>query len=145
VESAGLTLEVDTPTLPPVALDEGQIRQVILNLLRNAREATPRGGRIRVAMRAEGEDVLLSISDTGAGVPHDVVPQIFDAFFTTKEHGTGLGLPLVRQIVVAHGGTIECSSEPGHGTTFLVRLPATAPASPVSPDEAQGRVAAGAR
>lgn len=145
VESAGLALEVDAPPLPPVALDEAQIRQVILNLLRNAREATPRGGSIRVATRAEGEQVVLAISDTGAGVPHDVVPQIFDAFFTTKEHGTGLGLPLVRQIVLAHDGTIECTSEPGQGTTFLVRLPATAPAAPASVDDAQTRPEAGAR
>jgi len=145
VESAGLTLEVDAPPLPPVALDEGQIRQVILNLLRNAREATPRGGRIRVATRVEGEHVVLAISDTGPGVPREVVSQIFDAFFTTKQHGTGLGLPLVRQIVLAHDGTIECSSEPGQGTTFLVRLPATAPAAPASVDDALTRPAAGAR
>lgn len=136
VESAGLVLEVDAPPMAPVPLDEAQIRQVLVNLLRNAREATPRGGTIRVATRREGEVAVLSVADTGAGVPLDVVPQIFDTFFTTKEHGTGLGLPLVRQIVMAHGGTIEVDSAPGQGTTFLVRLPATAPAAPASTDEA---------
>lgn len=145
IESAGLALELDLGSgVPAIAIDEGQIRQVLVNLLRNAREATPRGGRIRVAVRAEPEAVVLSVADTGHGVPREVVPQIFDAFFTTKEHGTGLGLPLVRQIVLAHGGSIACESAPGQGTTFLVRLPATAPAAPASTDEAP-LPAAGAR
>jgi two-component system, NtrC family, sensor kinase len=144
VESAGLVLEVDAPPMPAVPLDEGQIRQVLVNLLRNAREATARGGRIRLATRTEGDVATLLVSDTGAGVSREVVPQIFDTFFTTKEHGTGLGLPLVRQIVLAHGGTIEVDSAPGQGTTFLVRLPVTAPAAPASTDEAP-QPAAGAR
>ena len=135
VESAGLNLDVHVPSTPPVSIDEAQIRQVLVNLLRNAREATPRGGRIRIATGLSDDTVELAVSDTGPGVPREVVPLIFDAFFTTKEDGTGLGLPLVRQIVLAHGGTIRCESAPGQGTTFLVRLPVTVPVAPASTDE----------
>ena len=109
---------------PPQALaDEGQLRQVFLNLLRNAREAMPDGGRLTIATRVHERDVEVAIQDTGRGMNESVRSRIFEPFFTTKEDGTGLGLAVCQQILKAHGGSLGCNSEPGQGTTFSVRLP----------------------
>jgi signal transduction histidine kinase/HAMP domain-containing protein len=124
MRAGGVVLEVDVPEhLPPVALDESQLRQALLNLLRNAQEAMPGGGRVRVAVQAEPEGVRVRVSDRGSGIAPEHRERIFDLFYTTKERGTGLGLPLTQQIVVAHGGTIRCMAEPAGGTTFELRLP----------------------
>jgi two-component system NtrC family sensor kinase len=133
-----LTLEV-TPGLPEVAADENQIRQALLNLVRNAKEAMPSGGRLRVAVTSEGGQLRLTVSDTGAGIPAEHLGKIFDPFFSTKDKGTGLGLALVQQIVAEHGGRIEVATPPGGGTTFLITLP-VAPA-PLSAPEAPVREA----
>ncbi|HZI06113.1 MAG TPA: ATP-binding protein, partial [Archangium sp.] len=109
---------------PPQALaDEGQLRQVFLNLLRNAREAMPDGGRLTIATRVNERDVEVAIQDTGRGMSESVRSRIFEPFFTTKEDGTGLGLAVCQQILKAHGGSLGCNSEPGQGTTFSVSLP----------------------
>jgi signal transduction histidine kinase len=116
------------PSLPPVAADEHQLRQALLNLLRNAVEATAAGGTLTVAARAIDERALeLTIADTGEGIAPENLPKIFDPFFSTKEGGTGLGLALTQQIIVEHGGRIEVQSQPGRGTTFVIRLAAAAP------------------
>jgi PAS domain S-box-containing protein len=109
--------------LPPVAIDEQQIRQALLNLLRNAREAMPDGGHIFLAAERRGEGVLVSVRDEGSGIPEAERERIFDLFYTTKERGTGLGLPLTQQIVVAHGGHIRCEGGPHRGTRFELWLP----------------------
>ncbi|MGD8858831.1 MAG: ATP-binding protein [Myxococcales bacterium] len=132
--SVDLQLEVE-PDLPLVALDETQIRQVLLNLLKNAREAMPDGGRLTVQARSEdggAGGVVVRVTDEGAGMTPEERARIFDLFYTTKETGTGLGLPLSQQIVVAHGGLIRCESAPGRGTTFELWFPAheAAPAPP---------------
>jgi len=125
IEGADVELKVDiAPDLPLVAFDESQVRQVILNLLRNAREAMPDGGRLQVGIEAEGEGVLLAISDNGIGVPAQERERIFDLFHTTKDSGTGLGLALTRQIVTAHGGKIQCCDAAGQGTRFELWFPA---------------------
>ncbi|KFA92197.1 sensor histidine kinase [Archangium violaceum] len=109
---------------PPQALaDEGQLRQVFLNLLRNAREAMPDGGRLTITTRVHEREVEVRIQDTGRGMTEAVRSRIFEPFFTTKEDGTGLGLAVSQQILKAHGGALGCQSEPGQGTTFSVRLP----------------------
>jgi two-component system, NtrC family, sensor kinase len=111
--------------LPPVKLDEGQIRQVMHNLLRNARQAMPSGGdlRVRVAAGAEAGWVDIEVADTGAGMSDETRARLFEPFFTTRSHGTGLGLAISRHIVEGHGGAIRCEpNEPG-GTRFVVRLP----------------------
>jgi signal transduction histidine kinase len=120
-----------------VAADESQLRQALLNLIRNAREAMSAGGRltIRLAGRADGM-AELTISDTGSGIAAEHLSKIFDPFFSTKARGTGLGLALVQQIAVEHGGRIEVESQPGSGTTFRLVLPlakeeARPPAGPV--------------
>ncbi|MBW2462524.1 MAG: HAMP domain-containing protein [Deltaproteobacteria bacterium] len=125
MEGSGVSLDVRVAEdLPQVALDEQQIRQALLNLLRNAREAMPDGGRVELEAAGSGTGVTLTVKDQGQGIPEAQRRRIFDLFYTTKERGTGLGLPLTRQIVVAHGGTIRCEGGPGEGTTFELVFPA---------------------
>jgi PAS domain S-box-containing protein len=107
--------------LPKVTVDIDKMKQVILNLVKNASDAMPGGGRLSIKGSASESAVMLEISDTGTGIPPGV--NIFEPFFTTKPHGTGLGLAIVQQIVNAHSGTVTYSSSPGKGTTFLVTLP----------------------
>ena len=132
LDGRGVTVESRVePSLPPVAADEHQLRQALLNLLRNAVEAMRDGGRLTLAAARVADDdggrfVELTIADTGDGIAADHLPKIFDPFFSTKEGGTGLGLALTQQIIVEHGGKIEVRSERGRGTTFVVRLVAAA-------------------
>jgi signal transduction histidine kinase len=110
--------------LPVIKADQQLIRQVLANLVRNAQQAMPDGGLIEIqAFPLDGE-VVLEMIDTGVGIPPAAAGKIFDAFFSTKAAGSGLGLPTVRKIMEAHGGTIHCESEPGKGTRFTLRFPA---------------------
>jgi signal transduction histidine kinase len=107
--------------------------QVLLNLVLNAVQAMPDGGTLRVATAYEGEPhVRLTVTDSGHGIPPNVLPKIFEPFVTTKERGqgTGLGLTVVLGIVQEHDGSITVNSTPGQGTTFTVFLPTVAPALP---------------
>jgi two-component system, NtrC family, sensor kinase len=112
--------------LPPVRADEGQLRAAFLNLLRNSREAMAGGGRVTVRTRAVEGGVEAEVEDTGAGIPAERLPRIFEPFYSTKERGTGLGLAFAQQVVQEHGGSIRCDSRVGQGTRFTVRLPAAA-------------------
>ncbi|MBI5479298.1 MAG: cache domain-containing protein [Deltaproteobacteria bacterium] len=117
--------------LPEVIADAGQIEQVVMNILINAGEACHDGGKVTVTTRPYDGFVELSFSDTGTGIPREVLPKIFDEFFSTERRkGLGLGLSVCRQIVTRHGGTIEVESEPAKGTTFRVRLPVARPELP---------------
>jgi len=116
------SLRIDHPVAPTV-FDEGQIRQALLNLLRNAREAMPDGGTLEVSVRDEGMGVVVQIDDTGPGIASEVQARIFDPFFSTKGEGTGLGLAITKQIVEAHGGTISCDSRSEGGASFRLLLP----------------------
>jgi two-component system NtrC family sensor kinase len=111
---------------PVAAIDAAQVLQVVLNLLLNAVDATPEGGGVRVARRADGANVEIDVADDGAGIAPERLSQIFEPFYTTKEagQGTGLGLAVSWGIVEQHGGTIAVRSEQGKGSTFTVRLPA---------------------
>ncbi len=100
-----------------------QLRQVLLNLFANASDAMPAGGRIDVSTRVEDDNVVFIISDTGLGMPKEVIDRIFDSLYTTKLNGTGLGLTVTRSIVEEHNGTIEVESEENQGTRFTIRLP----------------------
>jgi PAS domain S-box-containing protein len=106
-----------------VVADEDQLWQAILNLVRNATEAMPRGGTLRVATAAGDGRVECEIADTGVGMSPDVLANMFRPFFSTKGNGTGLGMPLTQQIVQEHRGTIECESRLGKGTRFTLSLP----------------------
>lgn len=113
------------PDLPPIVADPGQIQQVVVNLVLNSIQAMPGGGEIVVATARDEGEVLLRVTDTGIGMSREVLAQIFEPFFSTKEvgQGTGLGLSVVHGIVTGHGGTINVASEPGRGSRFEVRLP----------------------
>ena len=124
----GLSFEID---LEPVKLrgDADRISQVVTNLLTNAVRYNRKGGRVAVALREEGADVVLSVSDTGVGISPEDQARIFDRFYrvdkarSRRVGGSGLGLAISKAIVEAHGGTITCESGPETGTTFAVRLP----------------------
>ncbi len=104
--------------------DPRQLHQVLLNLLLNAIQALDGAGRVSVVLAQSDENtVSVSINDTGLGIAPENLTNIFRPFFTTKGHGTGLGLPLARRIVEDHGGKLEVTSDFGHGSTFTLVLP----------------------
>jgi len=137
-----VSVEIDLPEEAlTVSADPSQIEQVIMNLALNARDAMPEGGTLRISTRRErldeafcqtqpdarpGDHVTLEVTDTGQGMDPETLGHVFEPFFTTKEtgRGTGLGLSVVYGIVRSHDGLITCTSREGHGTTFLIRLPA---------------------
>jgi len=128
VERNGIALIVDiADSLPWVEVDQGQVRQALYNLVRNAREALPEGGRIQVSARHDGRFVLIDVEDDGPGVPEAEVESLFDPFFTTKEHGTGLGLGVTREIAAAHGGSLQYLARAGGGSHFTIALPVPRP------------------
>jgi signal transduction histidine kinase len=110
---------------PPVLADADQMSQVLINLIMNAVHAMPEGGTLRVGMERANEMVMLTVADTGHGIPPEVAKKVFEPFFTTKEFGkgTGLGLTVVKGIIEEHQGAIAVESEPGKGTTFTILLP----------------------
>lgn len=116
---------IGVDSLPPLAADPHQLKQVFLNLLINSVHAMPDGGLIEVEAIVEQQRARINIRDTGLGIDAAVLNRIFEPFFTTRREGTGLGLAIVRKIVTQHGGSIECSSVTGHGTCFTVTWPFT--------------------
>jgi signal transduction histidine kinase len=135
-----IAIDQDFADVPPALVNANQIQQILLNLLINARQAMPRGGRITIKLAHEPKDnmVVLMIRDGGSGIPADRLPRIFDPFYSTKEGpdesgkgGTGLGLSSCRNIVEAHRGRIRVQSTVGKGTAFTIMLPAATTASPV--------------
>jgi len=116
------TIELTTDGSVRVKADADQLRQVVWNLLRNAAEAAP-DSCIRVCVSRQGIFARLSVTDDGPGIPEENLSRVFEPFFSTKQSGTGLGLPTVQRIVDEHGGTIELSRNEGGGTTAMVQLP----------------------
>jgi signal transduction histidine kinase len=104
-------------------VDRDQLMQALLNLLQNALDATPQGGSITLGASCSGDTLLLTVQDTGAGIPAETLDRIFDLYYTTKPEGTGMGLAITQQIITQHGGTISVQSTSGHGSTFTVTLP----------------------
>jgi len=115
----------DMPVMCPV--DESLIRQAILNLMLNAQQAMPDGGRLEVATDIDRGSAVVRVSDSGPGIPPEHRDRIMQPFFSTKTGGTGLGLAITRRIIEEHGGTLEFDAEVGSGTTFTIRLPVDAP------------------
>ena len=119
------TIDLDIPAdLPPLYGVRDQLVQVFLNLVLNALDATARGGRIELRANARDGLVEVTVHDDGGGIAPELCGRIFQPYFTTKTHGTGLGLFVTHKLVTGHGGTVEFTSEIGAGTTFFVRLPA---------------------
>lgn len=109
--------------LPPVSLDRSLFRQILLNLALNAVQAMPQGGLLELQTCLRDGQVCLDLIDTGCGMNEKTMAKMFQVFFSTKKNGSGLGLPTVRKIIEAHGGSISCQSAVGKGTQFTVTLP----------------------
>ena len=109
--------------LPLAPLDATQMQQVLVNLIKNAMQATTSGGTLTLQTGEGSDGVWVSVSDTGGGIPQEQINRIFEPFYTTKEKGSGLGLMIVQRIVRAHGGRIELESQVRRGTTFRIWLP----------------------
>jgi two-component system, NtrC family, sensor histidine kinase HydH len=109
--------------LPDCRLDRDMLGQAVLNLLLNAQQAMPEGGELMLRTIEEADGVRLDVTDTGLGMDADTLARAFGAYFSTKPGGSGLGLPMARRIVEAHGGRLEAQSELGRGTVFSIRLP----------------------
>lgn len=124
LDQAGVTVESAlAEDLPPLKLDVRYIKQALLNLIKNAVAAMSGGGRLGVETRRVGDEVQLAVSDTGAGIPAEIMDKIFEPYFTTKPFGTGLGLTIVFKIVKEHFGDIAVASREGEGTTFTITIP----------------------
>src|SRR5205807_494042 len=125
-EAAGVTLAADVdPAVPPVDADPARLRGVIGNLVANALRHTPGGGSVTIGARDRAGRVALTVTDTGEGIPPDLLPRVLDRFVRGPgSRGSGLGLAIARDVVAAHGGTIEIESQPGTGTTVRLLLPA---------------------
>jgi two-component system sensor histidine kinase PilS (NtrC family) len=122
VEGVALEQRLDR-SLPAVSFDADQLRQVLWNILRNALQAAGGRGKVEVRTESRPESVAIHVADTGPGIPSDELKNLFVPFYTTKTGGTGLGLPISRNIVLAHGGDITVESAPGGGARFSVILP----------------------
>ncbi len=117
-----LDLHLKTPA--PIAwADPGQVRQVLINTIRNAEEAMPEGGVLSIRTHLKDNQCQLLVQDNGTGIPPPIQPRIFEPFYTTKADGTGLGLSLTKQIIIEHGGSIEVSESSSSGTTIAIQLP----------------------
>ena len=126
IENRNLTVNVDLhEPMPTIPADRDQLKQAFFNVIKNAIEALPPGGRLDIAVIPGNAFVEIVFRDNGPGVPPDVMGRLFEPYFTTKETGNGLGLMIVQRIVQEHGGHLEVASEPGKGTTFTLSLPLT--------------------
>jgi signal transduction histidine kinase len=122
-ELRGVVLALDAdPTQVLAEIDVAKVHQLVLNLVRNACEAVAVGGHVTAGVRADDARCVIRVSDDGPGIPADVVPRIYEPFFSTKEGGTGLGMSIVHSLVSLHGGSIELQTGP-RGTTFEVGIP----------------------
>jgi signal transduction histidine kinase len=129
IKRGKISVQKEFEPLPFVTVDKEQIKQVILNLLINAIQAMPKGGRLVLSSRVsrEGYWVELTVQDSGIGIPPEDLDKLFDPFFSTKEGGIGLGLSIAHRIVDQHHGKIEVDSNPGKGTRFTISLPIFTP------------------
>ncbi len=125
----------NVPTDTVVYADDAQVEQLVMNLLINAAHASEQGGTVHLRIADNAVSVMLTVRDEGKGMTKDVLGKAFEAFFTTKTKGTGLGLPICRRIAEAHGGEIEIASEVGKGTVVTVTLPHSGPAQGGRPQE----------
>jgi two-component system, sporulation sensor kinase E len=124
LEQAGVQVELQLQEpSPQIRLDEKYFKQALLNIVKNAIAAMPQGGRLRVETVRKGNTLQLKVSDTGVGIPEEILDKIFEPYFTTREFGSGLGLTLVYKIVKEHLGDIAVSSKPGEGATFTLSFP----------------------
>src|SRR5688572_3816105 len=112
-----------SPEPVTVPADEKLLKQAVLNLVLNAVQAMPNGGELILSVSRTSEEAVIDVIDTGSGIPPEAVARIFDAYYSTKKAGTGLGLAMTKRILTEHGGTVSVTSEPGKGSDFAIRLP----------------------
>jgi len=131
-DALGIELDLDAPAAVEVEADRNNLIQVAMNLVDNALRHTPAGGRVTVALSGDENEAVLSVADTGSGIPFADLSRIFDRFYVVdrsrsrENTGTGLGLAIAKQLVEAHGGTLAVESEYGRGATFTMRIPIAA-------------------
>jgi len=116
-------LPVLSESIPPMPLDEGAMKRALLNLIKNAIIAMPNGGELGLKTRKEQDNVIITVSDTGEGIPEELHGKVFEPFFTTRDTGSGLGLTVVYKVIKEHGGDLHMDSHPGRGSTFRITLP----------------------
>lgn len=122
---AGVILEWNPEVSVAISADADLLRHALLNVVRNALDAMPGGGRLRVSVNQSGDKCEISVTDTGLGIPAEVRHRIFEPFFSTKESGSGIGLAMTMRVLQLHGGSVEVDCVSGQGTTFCLRLPVT--------------------
>ena len=113
----------ETQDKPLIKVDVEKIKRVFINLIKNAIDAMPSGGKLEIKSREKDGDLEIVFIDTGTGISKDFLEKIWTPFFTTKAKGMGLGLPICKRIIEAHGGKISVDSTPGKGTTFTITIP----------------------
>jgi two-component system sensor histidine kinase HydH len=118
------------PGLPTLMADSVRLTQALLNLMINAMQAIERSGSIDVVAQLEGDTIAVTVTDSGPGIPPEKLPSLFDPYFTTKTEGSGLGLWIAQQIVIAHGGTLQAQNAPGKGAVFTMKLPVSRTITP---------------
>ncbi len=123
-------VEQYSPGLPKCMADPKLLKQALLNVILNAQQATPQGGQIILRTSSSQGLVHVEVIDTGHGIDERIRSKVFDAFFSTKEDGSGLGLPMTKRILEQHGGTVRFQTAPGKGTDFVLSLPAIGPDAP---------------
>jgi two-component system NtrC family sensor kinase len=148
IRKGNVTLVPDLPLTAVMAMyDAQQIEQVLINLVTNAVQAMPEGGTLDVSLKETDDKLVITMRDSGEGIPEENIGRIFDPFFTTKPEGegTGLGLSVSYGIISRHRGLIEVESEVGIGTTFIISLPVRADKSEEPPVEVEKNVANSSR
>ena len=103
--------------------DKRYMKQALLNLVKNAVAAMPKGGTLHLSIRAVNDELKLAVGDTGSGIPEDKLGKLFEPYYKTKENGTGLGLTLTYKIIKEHGGDVTVQSRQGQGSTFTITIP----------------------
>jgi signal transduction histidine kinase len=125
-EASSQKIQIQTAidsTLPPIPIDPERLTQALINIMKNAIQAMTAGGSLRIETTSFKDRVEVTIADTGSGIPPDQMEKIFNYYYTTKEDGVGLGLPIAHRIIEAHGGQLKLESQPGVGTTVTLQLP----------------------
>lgn len=123
-ERFGIELSLSIPSnLPRLLMDKRLIKQALLNLIKNAMAVMPQGGRLGIGVEQADDELRISVSDTGTGIPEELLTKIFEPYFTTKKSGTGLGLTITFKIIKEHSGDISLESKEGEGSTFTIHLP----------------------
>ncbi len=124
LDQGGIGVELNLSRyIPEIELDEKYMKQALLNIIKNAISAMPNGGKLIIETLQQGDEIQLKVTDTGTGIPDDIIGKIFEPYFTTKDFGSGLGLTLVYKIVKEHKGDIAIKTKEGEGTAFTLSFP----------------------